>query len=142
MALPEVVRVAPEDRFDVRLVTLQDERAGADGGLRLLQVAELLYHLRGDDPSAPGVRQRIDQPDVGLLQQKLHGIAVHHLDPVYKVQDITVRIPPLSQEAVIGKFDILGHQLAAVDGRLVVPFNPMAEVEHIRRIVQLLPALC
>ena len=53
---------------------------------------------------------------------------------------IAVRIPFFRQEAVIGEFDIVGHQLAPVQGRFVVPFDPLAQVEDIGRVVQLLPA--
>ena len=47
LALAEVVRVAFEDRLDVRLIALQDEGAGADGGLRFLQVADIAAPLPG-----------------------------------------------------------------------------------------------
>ena len=29
------------------------------------------------------VRQGIDEPDIGLFEEKLHGIAVHYLDPLH-----------------------------------------------------------
>ena len=46
----------------------------------------------------------------------------------------------LRQEAVVGEFDILSHQLAPVDGRLVVPCDALAQVEDIGGIVRRFPA--
>src|SRR6266404_2805370 len=62
----EIRRVTLEDRLDVRLIALQGEWAGADGGLDLLEIAVFLHHLAGDDPHAPRVGQDIDEPDIGL----------------------------------------------------------------------------
>ena len=140
LAVAVVVRVACEHRLDVRLIALQDEGASADGRLRSLQVAILLNHFGGDDPHARRVRQHTDEPDVGLFEEELHGIAVHHLDAIHGVQQIAVHTAFFRQEAVIGEFDILGHELAAVDGRLVVPFDPLAQVEDIGGVIQLFPA--
>jgi hypothetical protein len=115
----EVIRVPIENRLRVRRIALQDEGAGANGGLGFLQVAELLHHLWGDDPCASWVRQRIDESDVGLFEQELHGIAVRHFDPVYGPHHIAVRICLFCQEAIVGEFDIPGHQLSAVEGGLL-----------------------
>ena len=103
LALTEVLRMPLEDRLHVRLIALQDEGAGADGGLRFFQISMLLHQFRSDDPHGPGVGQRIDQPDEGLFEQKLHGVAVHHLDPVQRLQHIAVGIPLFCHEAVVGK---------------------------------------
>ena len=140
LALAEVVRVALEDRLHVRLVALQEEGPGADGRLGFLQVAVFLHHFRGDDPHAHRVGQHVEQPDEGLFEEELHRIAVHHLHPVHGLQQLAVGIALFRQEAVEGEFDILGHQLAAVDGRLVVPFDPLAQMEDIGRVVRLFPA--
>src|SRR5262249_51810178 len=121
LALAKVVRVAFEDRLDVRFIALQKEGASTDGRLRFLQVAELLHHFRGNNPRARRVRQHTDEPDEGLFEDEFNRVTVHHLDAVYGVQDIAVPIAFFRQEAVIGEFDVLGHQFAAVDGRLVVP---------------------
>ena len=138
---PEVLRVALEDRLHIGLVVFQEEGARADGGLRFLQVAELLHHFRGDDPHAPRIRQSVDQPDERLFEDELHGIAIDHLDALHAVQHIAVRVPRISQKAVIGEFDILSHQLAAVNGRFIVPFHTLAQMEDIGCIVQLLPSV-
>ena len=106
----------------------------------LLQVAKVLHHFRGDDPHAQRVRQHTEQPDIGLFEEELHRIAVHHLDAVHRVEQIAVGIPRFCQEAIVGELDILGHQLAAVEGRLVVPFNALAQMEDISRVVQFFPA--
>ena len=84
--------------------------------------------------------QHVEQPDVGLFQEELDGIAVHDLDPVHRVQHIAGRIRLFGQEAVKGEFDILGHQLTPVDGRLVLPLHPVAEMEDIGRVVRCFPA--
>jgi hypothetical protein len=140
LAVAVVVRVACEDRLHVRLVALQEEGTSADGRLHFLQVAELLHHFRGDDPHARRVRQHTDEPNVGLFEEELHRIAVHHLDAVHGVQQIAVPIRFFRQEALIGEFHVVGHQLAAVDGGLVVPFDPLAQMEDIGSVVQLFPA--
>src|SRR6516162_1782676 len=49
-ALAEVVRVAPEDCLYIRLVVLQEEGAGTDGGLDFFEVAILLPDFGSDDP--------------------------------------------------------------------------------------------
>src|SRR5262245_5310237 len=121
-------------------MAFQEKGASADGRLWFLQVAELLHYFWGNNPHARRVRQRIDEPDVGLFEEKFHRIAVDDLDSVYRVQDVAIGVPRFSQKAVIGEFDILRHQLAAVEGGLIVPFNALAQVEHIRGVVQLLPA--
>ena len=54
--------------------------------------------------------------DVGLFELELPGIAVRHLDPVYGLHHIPVRICLFCQEAIVGEFDIPGHQLSAVEG--------------------------
>src|SRR5262249_34563873 len=36
---------------------------------------------------------------------------------------------------------VLSHQLAAVDRRLIMPFDPLTQMEDVGRVVQLLPAL-
>ncbi len=53
---------------------------------------------------------------------------------------IAVGIRLFRQEAVIGEFHILSHQLAAVEGGLIVPFDPLAEMEDHSRVVRLFPA--
>src|SRR5439155_3270457 len=73
LAGAEVVRVALEDRLHIRLVALQHEGTGADGALRLLQVAEVVHHFWGDDPHARRLRQHVEEPDIGLTQEELHG---------------------------------------------------------------------
>jgi hypothetical protein len=95
----------------------------------------LLHQFRGDDPHALRIRQHADQPDIGLFEEELHGIAVHHLNPVHGVQQIAIRIACFRQEAIVGELDILGHQLAAIEGGLVMPFDALAQVEDIGGIV-------
>jgi hypothetical protein len=108
--------------------------------LGFLQVAKLLHDFRGDDPHAARGSQHIRQIDIGLFENELDGIASHHLDAVYRLQHLAVGIALLGQQTVIGKLHILGHQLTAVDGRFVVPFHPLAQVEDIGGVVWGLPA--
>src|SRR5262249_25719841 len=68
-------------------------------------------------------------------------IAVHHLDSVDGLEHKMQGIPWFHQEAIIGELDILGHQLAAVDRRFVVPFDAFAESEDIGGVVERFPAL-
>ena len=84
--------------------------------------------------------ERVKQPDEGLFQEELDGIAIHDLDPVHRLQEVAGRIPLDRQEAVKGKLDVLGHELAAVEGRFVVPFHPLAEVEKVGRLIRRVPA--
>jgi len=136
----EVRRVAPEDDFHVRLIALQQKGAGADGGFYRLQIAIFLDHFRSDDPHADGAGQEIEQPDERLVEEELHGIAVHHLHPVHGLQQLALGITLYGQKAVKGKFDILGHQLTPVDGRLIMPLDTLAEMEDRGRVVRRFPA--
>jgi hypothetical protein len=99
----------------------------------------LLNHFGGDDPHARGVGQHTDKPDVGLFEEELHGIAVHHLDAIHGVQQIAIRTAFFRQEALIGEFHILGHELAAVDRGFIVPFDALAQVEDIGGVIELFP---
>ena len=89
----EIVRVVFEDRPHVRLIALQSERSGADGGLDFLEVAVFLSHFWGDDPHTHGVGQDVEQPDEGFFEDELHRIAVHHLYPVHRVQNCRSGLP-------------------------------------------------
>ena len=100
----------------------------------------MLDDFAGDDPHGLRRGQHVKQPHVGLFKEELHRIAVHHLHPVHGLQHIAERIRLFGQEAVEGEFDILGHQLAPVDGRLVLPVHPVAEMEDIGRVVRCFPA--
>ena len=62
--------MAREDRLHVRFVALQEERAGTDGTLGFLQVAELLHDFAGDDPHRLRRGQHVEQPDVGLFEDE------------------------------------------------------------------------
>ena len=104
------------------------------------RVAVFLDHFRGDDPHAHGVGQDVEQPDERLFEDELHRIAVHHLHPVHGVQQLPLGIAFERQEAVEGKFHVLGHQLAPVDGWLIVPFDALAQMEDIGRVVRRFPA--
>ena len=76
----------------------------------------------------------------GSLQEELHRIAIHHLDAVHGLQELALRIPWFGQEALKGKFHILGHQLAAVDRRFIVPVHPLAQMKDIGGVVRRFPA--
>jgi hypothetical protein len=79
----------------------QEEGARADGTFGLLQVAEVLHYFGSNDDHARHVGQRVEQPDEGLGQEELDGIAIHDLDPVHRLQEVAGRIPLDPQEAVI-----------------------------------------
>src|SRR2546430_2459048 len=49
-------------------------------------------------------------------------------------------ICPFRQKAIVGELHVIGHQLAAIERRFVVPFNAVAQMEDIGRVVWLLPA--
>ena len=85
----EVVRVALEDRLDIRLIALEEEGAGANDTLGFLQVTELLHHFARDDPGPYRVGQHVNQPDKGLVQEELHRITVYYLDLVHSLEYIT-----------------------------------------------------
>jgi hypothetical protein len=119
---------------------LQHEGACTNGALGFPQVAELLHHFGGDDHHIRHVGERVEQPDEGLVQEELDGIAIHHLDPVHRLQEITGRIALDRQEAVKRKLHVLGYEFAAVEGRFVVPLHPLAQVEKVGRLIGSLPA--
>ena len=139
LVLEEVVRIAFEHRLHIRLVALQDEGTSPDDALRFLQVAELLHHFWGNDPGAVRVCQHVDQPDEGLFQDELHRIAVHDLNAVDRLQRKTQWICRFRPEAVIGELHIVGHQFTAIEGWFVVPFDALAQMEDVGRVVWLLP---
>src|SRR6266851_2359817 len=53
---------------------------------------------------------------------------------------LALGITRYGQKAVKGKFDILGHQLTPVDGRLIMPLDTLAEMEDRGRFVRRFPA--
>ena len=137
--LDEVVRVASEDGLHVRFVALQEEGTGADGALGFLQVAVVLDDFRGDDPHALVMGEEVEEPDERFFQEETHGIAIDDLNPVHRVEQIAVSIPLFRQEAIEAEFHILRHQLTPVEGRLVLPLHPVAEMEDNGRVVQSFP---
>src|SRR6266545_6789314 len=50
------------------------------------------------------------------------------------------RVAFLREEAVIRELDVFGDQLAPVDGRLVMPPDPSAQVEDVGRLIRLVPS--
>ena len=48
-------------------------------------------------------------------------------------------MPCFRREAITGEFDIISHQLPAIDRRLMVRCDPFMEVEDIRGVVQRFP---
>ena len=141
LILQKIGWIPLEDRLDVRLVALQQEGTSANGALGLLQVPVLLYHFRSDNPHTPWVGQYIEQPDIGLFQAKLHCITVHRRHPVHHgLEHIAVWILLCRQEAAEGELHILRHQLPTVERWLVVPFDALAQMEDIGRVIQCLPA--
>ena len=53
---------------------------------------------------------------------------------------MAIGIARFAQKTVIGKLHVVGHQLTAIEGRFVVPFDTVAQMEDIGRLVWLLPA--
>jgi hypothetical protein len=101
---------------------------------------KVLHQLRGDNPRTPRVRQCLHEPDKWLFEEELYRIAVHRFDPVHGLQQKTVGIARFRQEAGISELDIFSHQLAAVEGGLVVPFDAFAQMEDVGRVVWRFPA--
>ena len=97
--------------------------------------------LPGEDPARPGAGQHVEQPDERLLQPEADRVAVDDLHPLHGIERVAVGIALLAEEAVEGELDVLGRQLAPVDGGHVLPAHPLAQVEHVRQLVRLLPAL-
>src|SRR5262245_61614652 len=95
----------------------------------------------GDDPARPWAGQDVQEPDEWLLQTEPHRVAVSGLDAIDRVEQIAVRVPFLAEETIERELDVFGRQLAPVHGRCVMPAHAFTQVEDIRQIVQLRPAL-
>ena len=71
----EVARIASEARTDVELALLQDEGAGADGGIGGRELARALHDLRREDLQRR--RGQIAQlRDVRLLERQPQGVVI------------------------------------------------------------------
>jgi hypothetical protein len=136
----EVVRIAHVGDPDVRLPALEHPRPGADHRLDLLEVAELLDTLLGDDPGR-GPGQQVQEPGVGLLEGELDGVLVERLDLVDVLERRLVGVAGDGEEALVGVLDVVGRQLPAVHRGLVVPAHALAQLEDVRGVVGLGPRL-
>jgi hypothetical protein len=136
----EVVRVSDEDHLDVRLPPLEHPGPGAHHRVDLLEVAELLDALLGDDPGR-GRGQHVEEPAVRLLQDEPDRVLVEDLDPVHRLERRTVGVALDRQEPVIGVLDVVGGQLASVHRRLRMPADPLPQLEDVGRLVRLRPRL-
>src|SRR2546425_203980 len=63
------------------------------------------------------------------------------LVPIHGIEHEAERIGLFREETIVRELDVLGRQLAAVEGRLVVPADSVPQVEDDGRVVRLLPAL-
>ena len=136
----EVVRVAHVDELDVRLPALEHPGPGADDGLDLLEVAELLHAFLGDDPGR-GRREEVQEPGVRLLERELDRVLVDGLDPVDVLEHRLVGVARDREEPLVGVLDVVGGQLAPVHRRLGVPAHALLELEDVGRVVRLGPRL-
>ena len=127
----EVGGIAHQGDRDVRLVAVEHPRAGADHRLRLLQVAELLDALLGDDGARHRVGDHVEEPGEGLLQREPHRVLVDRLDlrdgAVHRHVDAAL----VGQDALVRVADVLRRQLAAVDRRLGVKAHALLELEDV-----------
>ena len=135
-----VVGVAGEDDLDVRLPAIEHPGPGADHRLDLLEVAELLHALLGDDPGRRRGEQ-VDEPGVRLLERELDRVLVDRLDLVDVLEHRLVGVAGDGEEPLVGVLDVVGRQLAAVDRRLVVPAHALLQLEDVGRVVRLGPRL-
>src|SRR5262247_2555633 len=88
--------------------------------------------------SRPFVRRRSLSMAVILGASRWPAFHERHL--LQRILHVAVDIRLLRQEAVIGEFHIIGHQLATVERGLVVPFPTFAQMEDIGRLVRYFPA--
>src|SRR5882724_4458077 len=114
----EVVRVPKKREARVGAVALEHPGARADDGLGLLEIAELLDTLAGDDGHCHGVGQRIEEPREWLFQGELHRVAIHRLHPAYRPQHVGARVALQGQEALDRVPNVLCGELTAIDGWL------------------------
>ncbi len=136
----EVVRVAQVDELDVRLPAFEHPGPGADDGLDLLEVAELLHAFLGDDPGR-GRREEVQEPGVRLLERELDRVLVDGVDPVDVLEHRLVGVARDREETLVGVLDVGGGQLAPVHRRLGVPAHALPELEDVGRVVLLGPRL-
>ncbi len=140
-AREEVVGVAHQRVPDVGAVAVEHVGASPDHGLGLLQIAELLDALACDDRHRHRVGDYVEEPDERLLEHESYRIPVERLDLVHVLEHVGVGVALDGPEAFDRVNDVVRGQLAAVDGWLVVPPDAPAELEHVGRLVGLLPGL-
>jgi hypothetical protein len=128
-ALHEVARVALEDDAHALVVRLQDERAGPDDGIGVIEVLELVLGLARQDGAEGRAREVIQERRVRLLQRDAHRVAVDDVDAGHRLEARAERRP--GHEAVERVLHVLRGDLAPVHGRLVVEAHALAQVEGV-----------
>ena len=123
-----VVRIPLVDRAHAPLVGAEHERPGADHRLGRVQVLELVVDLARHDRAVRGIGEVVQQRCEGLAKHEADGVAVQHVDGLHGLEARAqgrLRAKPLQRE-----LDVLGGDLAAVDRRLLVKADALAQREH------------
>ena len=137
----EVARVPDEREASVGAIALEHPGTGADNGLGLLEIAELLDALAGDDRHGHRIGEGVEEPREWLLQCELHRVTVHRLHAAHRFQHVGARVALDAQEPLDRVPHVLRGQLAAVDRRLGMPAHAPAQLEHVGGLVRLRPRL-
>ena len=137
----EVAGMPDHGHAEVRPVAVEHPGAGADGRLGLLQIAELLHALAGDDGHGVRIGDHVEEPHEGLLQSEPHGVFVDRLDLVERREHVGIGIALDGPEALDAVHDVVGGQLASVHRRLRMPPDARPQLEDVRRLVGLGPRL-
>ena len=128
-ALHEVVGVALEHDAHALFVRLEHERPGPDHGVGMVEVLELLLGLARQDDAERRVGQVIEERRVRILERDAHRVLLHHLDGGHRLEargEAGFGHEPLERE-----LDVLGRDLPAVDRRLVVELDALAQGEGV-----------
>ena len=128
-ALHEVVGVPLEDHLDALVVRLEHEGAGADHRIRMVEVLELVLRLAGQDRAEARAREVVEERGVRLLQRDPHGVAVHRVDRLHRLEALPEA--RLGHEALERVLHVLGGDLAPVHRGLVVEAHTFPEGERV-----------
>ena len=136
----EVGGVPHQGDGHVRLVAVEHPGAGADHRLRLLEVAELLDALAGDDAARHRARHHVQEPREGLREREPDRVAVHRLDLGDRAVHRGVAAG-LGEHPLERVLHVLGGELPSVDRRLGVEAHAPPQLEDVGGVARLRPRL-